>query len=480
MNIQDSLSKQLKYLKNDKVINWYMCGPTVYDHAHLGHARNYITNDILIRILHFLGYQVCLNMNITDIDDKIIKKAIEKYKDDYNINSWKNIAELYEKSFITNMIQLNVKMPDMLTRVSDYIHEIIKFIEILIEKKYAYKSQVSSSVYFDSQNFYEDFTDGFDVPANCDELEENNNILQEKKNARDFALWKAVKIVKIEDKEYSEPFWESPWGNGRPGWHIECSAMSHSIFGENLTIHSGGIDLKFPHHENERKQCVAHNSNNNWVDIFIHIGHLHIDGLKMSKSLKNFITINNIIEKYDSNTLRMFCLMHKYSDNVDYNEEHMNQVLLAVKQIENFLSRTEYYVKDETQKLSYQKTTEGEKKTIQSINVLKHEIMENLKNDFDTPSMINKIFTLIDIANVNNKNYNISLNIFEYIYDITKMLGFNFEKKQNNFEFIKVMENFRNEIRNYAKTNKQSNLYKLTDNIRTEISKKFCVDLTDK
>lgn len=478
MQIQDTLTKNIKELKNDKTINWYMCGPTVYDHAHLGHARNYITNDILIRILNHLGYQVCLNMNITDIDDKIIKKAIET-KD-----SWQNIAKQYEKLFIENMTELNVKMPDMLTRVSEYMPEIIDFIKVLISKNFAYKSDCSSSVYFDSENYYEKFTDGFDITGCCDDFEEEqkqeqdnlkNMIKQEKKNKRDFALWKAV-------KSSDEPYWESPWGNGRPGWHIECSAMSHSIFGDNLTIHSGGIDLKFPHHENERKQCVAMTENDRWVEIFVHIGHLHIDGLKMSKSLKNFITISNIIKKYDANVLRMFCLIHKYSDNIDYSEEHMEQVLQMVKQIEKYFSRTEQYIKDEKKKLSYAKPSNKEKETIFCVNNIKNEITNDLKNDFDTPTVMKKIFNLIHIANTHDTNFSISLNIFNYVQSIIFMFGlkFNKETQDNNFEFVTVIKNFREKIRDYAKNKKQSELFKLSDEIRDEMIQKFNINLIDK
>jgi cysteinyl-tRNA synthetase len=482
MNIYDTLSKETKTLDKKKIIKWYMCGPTVYDHAHLGHARNYITNDILIRILTHLGYQTCLTMNITDVDDKIIKKTLETYQ---NPNEWKKISEQYESSFLEDMMQLNVKMPDMLTRVSDYIPEIIAFIETLITKGYAYKSEQSASVYFDSQNYYKDFTDGFDVPATDFEEEVSDaKFLNEKKNICDFALWKAIKTVKTNTGEYLEPYWDSPWGRGRPGWHIECSAMSHTVFGEDLTIHSGGVDLKFPHHENERKQCIGMTGNEKWVELFIHIGHLHIDGLKMSKSLKNFITIKNIQEKYNANVLRMFCLMHKYSDNIDFNEKHMDQVALIVKQIESFLSRTEHFVKDETNKLKYTKPTQQNINTILHITTIKREIELDLQNDFDTPSVIKKMMHLIDIANLNNNDYSISSLIFNYIVDMTNMFGMKLERKSNSnnnneIKLVKVIENFRNNVRDYAKINKSNELFKISDLVRDDLANNFGINLID-
>lgn len=481
MKIYDTLSEtDNATLNKNKIITWYMCGPTVYDHAHIGHARNYITNDILIRILKHRGYKIFLTMNITDIDDKIIKKSLETYKDP---NAWKQISSQYEKSFIEDMIYLNVNMPTVLTRVSDYIPEIIAFIETLIKKGYAYPSpgNLPMSVYFNTRYYYEkDHSDGFDVPLNePDEDISDIKFLNEKQDKRDFALWKAAKP--------NEPSWPSPWGNGRPGWHIECSAMSQAVFGSTLTIHSGGVDLKFPHHENERKQCIGHNEcsgeNGNWPEIFIHIGHLHIDGLKMSKSLKNFITIKDISKKYNNNVLRMFCLMHKYSDPVDFSEEHIDQISGTVKMITDFLARTEYFVKDETHKLCYKKQTQEDIKTIFKIESMMLEIDENLENNFDTVSAIKKVMTMIDIANVNNENYSIISLIYNNVMMLLTMFGFRFDKagnnNNNNVKLVRIIDTIRNKIRDYAKENKQNGLFKITDEIREELRQNG-INLDDK
>jgi cysteinyl-tRNA synthetase len=468
MNIYDTLSKQQKQLPREKIIKWYMCGPTVYDHAHIGHARNYITNDILIRILDYFGYNICLTMNITDVDDKIINKANELYQ---NQNEWKTISSIYEKSFVDDMLKLNINMPHFITRVSDYIPEIISFIEDLITNGHAYKSQSSSSVYFDTKSFYEKFSDGFDVPpSELNEEISDTTYLHEKKDMRDFALWKSSKP--------NEPYWDSPWGKGRPGWHIECSAMSHSIFGDHLTMHSGGIDLKFPHHENERKQCVAKSQNSHWTDFFIHIGHLHIQGKKMSKSLKNFITIKDILQRYTSDDLRMFCLMHKYSDNIDFNDEHLAQVALTVKKIKDFLSRTEYFVKDDKYKYLYKKNDPDV--IIKTISI-KYDIDNDLLNDFDTPSAIKKILNMIEMANTYESNYQVVSIVYNHVVKIFSMFGMQFVESagnSNDLKLINIIDNFRNNVRNYAKKNKQGELYTITDDVRNELSK-IGTNLTD-
>ena len=291
LKVNNSLcNEKVEFLtKNgDRTINWYMCGPTVYDAAHLGHARTYLTFDIIRRILsNYFHYDVSLCMNITDIDDKIIQRSNEQKK------NFAEFAKFWEDSFFKDMRALNIMYPNYITRVSEYIPEIISFIEEIIKKGYAYEK--NGSVYFDIEEYkkgnhlYAKLVPQ-DKNQNLDELQETEGALskdntQEKKNKGDFALWKTSKK--------DEPFWDSPWGKGRPGWHIECSVMSSSIFGDSLDIHSGGIDLKFPHHDNEIAQTEAHDDSKQWINYFLHTGHLKIEGLKMSKSLKNFKKITD-------------------------------------------------------------------------------------------------------------------------------------------------------------------------------------------
>ena len=240
-------------------------------------------------------------MNITDLDDKIIRKAMESKPP----VEFTEISRLYETKFLDDMKRLNVALPDMITRVSEYMDEIIEFIAKIIENGYAYEA--NGSVYFDVMKFNKEPKHTYaKLEPNSVEaegmMEEGEGVLanveetaKEKRDPKDFALWKKSKP--------GEPLWDSPWGQGRPGWHIECSAMAGSIFKKYpLDIHSGGIDLKFPHHDNEIAQSEAYYNCDNWINNFWHCGHLHIDGKKMSKSLKNFITIKHIldVDKYNS------------------------------------------------------------------------------------------------------------------------------------------------------------------------------------
>mmetsp|Transcript_17599 Transcript_17599/g.29164 ORF Transcript_17599/g.29164 Transcript_17599/m.29164 type:complete len:327 (+) Transcript_17599:208-1188(+) len=271
---------------NGRRVTWYICGPTVYDVSHIGHARTYLAFDIVRRILSdYFHYDVFMVMNITDIDDKIIIKS-----KDLGV-SFMEVARQYEADFLEDMTSLGVRPPDVLTRVSEYVPQIIQYIERIIANGFAYDS--NGSVYFDVGKFSSDPSHSYaklqpNAIGDASLLQEGEGALSsaygsEKRSPGDFALWKRSKE--------GEPSWDSPWGPGRPGWHIECSAMASDIIGEKMDVHAGGVDLKFPHHDNELAQSEAYFKSDQWVNYFLHTGHLHIDGLKMAKSLKNFITI---------------------------------------------------------------------------------------------------------------------------------------------------------------------------------------------
>ncbi|XP_070434601.1 probable cysteine--tRNA ligase, mitochondrial isoform X6 [Equus przewalskii] len=276
--------------------SWYSCGPTVYDHAHLGHACSYVRFDIIRRILtRVFGCNIIMVMGITDVDDKIIRRAREM-----NVSPT-SLANLYEEDFKQDMAALKILPPTVYLRVTENIPQIISFIEGIITKGHAY-STAKGNVYFDLQSRGDKYGKLVGVaPGPVGEPVESD-----KRHASDFALWKAAKP--------QEMFWASPWGNGRPGWHIECSTISSLVFGSQLDIHSGGIDLAFPHHENEIAQCEVFHQCKQWGNYFLHSGHLHVKGKeeKMSKSLKNYITIKDFLKTASPDVFRLFCMRSSY------------------------------------------------------------------------------------------------------------------------------------------------------------------------
>lgn len=290
------------------IVKMYVCGVTVYNYCHLGHARAYVVWDMIRRYL-MTKYEVKYVQNITDIDDKILKKAQE------NNTTMQAIAEQYIASYDEDMAKLNIAKADEYPRATESIPEIIELIQQLIDLGYAYAS--GGDVYYAVQKFpsygklsgrkLEDMQAG--ASGRVDEQEE------QKRYPFDFALWKAAKP--------NEPFWESPWGNGRPGWHIECSAMVRSHLGETIDIHAGGIDLQFPHHENEIAQSEAAYVTP-LANFWMHNGFVNIDGEKMSKSLNNFTTIRDLVAHFDPMAIRLFILQAQYRQPIDFTEEAIN------------------------------------------------------------------------------------------------------------------------------------------------------------
>jgi cysteinyl-tRNA synthetase len=382
IHVYNSLTRsKVPFNPTGETITWYTCGPTVYDASHMGHARNYIGFDVIRRVLRdYFGHQIFLVMNVTNIDDKIILRSREQNR------HWLELANDWEASFMQDMRALNVEPPDALTRVSEYVPEIVAYIQKIIDNGYAYDSH--GSVYFDVGAYAAKHKYGKLVPEvlnNAALLEEGEGKLSDfaaqKRSPNDFALWKKSK----ED----EPSWESPWGPGRPGWHIECSVMASDFLGGNFDIHSGGEDLRFPHHENEMAQAEAYHENQQWVNYFLHSGHLHIEGLKMSKSLKNFITIKETLKRYHGRQLRLLFLTHHYDLVMNYSEDAMQAIVEKDRQFSDFFQTINSLLRSTLENLkSNQRWGPGEKALSDETAATKKVVHAALVDNFDTPTVI--------------------------------------------------------------------------------------------
>ena len=352
----------------------YVCGPTVYDYIHVGNARSFVAFDVVRRYLEYKGFKVKFVSNITDVDDKTIRRAKE-----LNI-TLQQLGELYTEAYFEDLKALRVRKADVNPRATQHIGEMIALIEKLIEKGYAYV--VEGNVYYDVTKFPEyGKLSGVKVESLIKgaRVEVDPN----KKNPADFALWKSRKP--------GEPFWYSPWGPGRPGWHIECSVMSSIYLGETFDIHAGGKDLIFPHHENEIAQSEAA-SGKPLARYWLHNEWLTINGEKMSKSLGNYITVREAVSKYGAQTLRMFLISAHYRSPIDFNERTIEQARRNLEKIRSSIQAFRRLRELETQ-------VEGEKELLAHVEDLRHRFEEAMDDDFNTPKALAAIFDFISELN---------------------------------------------------------------------------------
>lgn len=380
-------------------VSWYICGPTVYDSAHVGHASNFVRFDIVRRVLSdYFGYDVVAQMNVTDIDDKIIKRANER-----NI-AFNELAREFEREFLEDMDSLNVLRPDYLTRVSEYMPEVIEYVERIIKNGFGYES--AGSVYFDTEAFaaaghnygkLEPWSVGNDALLAEGEgalTAADEAIKQQKRSAGDFVLWKKSKA--------NEPSWDSPWGTGRPGWHIECSAMASNVLGPVIDIHAGGVDLRFPHHSNEVAQAEAYHCSHQWVNYFLHAGHLHIEGLKMSKSLKNFITIRKCLERYNARQIRLAFLGHRYDAPMNYAEHGMEEAVNLDRSFMDFFGSLKAKLREISKvdvKEQSLRPTDVDMELTKELSRRQAKLHECLQDNIDTPGALLELQGLVRSTN---------------------------------------------------------------------------------
>ncbi|MCG9579236.1 cysteine--tRNA ligase [Vibrio tubiashii] len=318
LKIYNTLTRQKEEFKpiNAGKVGMYVCGVTIYDLCHIGHGRTFVSFDVVSRYLRYLGYDLTFVRNITDIDDKIIKRANE------NGETCDSLTERLIGEMHNDFDALNMKRPDIEPRATEYIAEIIELVQKLIERGFAYVAD-NGDVMFEIAK-YDDY--GKLSRQDLEQLQAGARVEIEsaKRSSLDFVLWKMSKP--------GEPTWESPWGPGRPGWHIECSAMNSSILGNHFDIHGGGSDLQFPHHENEIAQsCCAHGTE--YVNTWMHSGMVMVDREKMSKSLGNFFTIRDVLGHYDPETVRYFLMSGHYRSQLNYSEENLNQARASLERL---------------------------------------------------------------------------------------------------------------------------------------------------
>ncbi|ORX90132.1 cysteinyl-tRNA synthetase [Basidiobolus meristosporus CBS 931.73] len=620
LSLYNSLTKSKVELipQAGKTLTWYNCGPTVYDASHMGHARTYLTIDILRRILEdYFNFDVLFVMNITDIDDKIILRArqnhlfdtykasvkqleqqvieqvqaaweayatskfghldaevaknwaafeakvaakeitdadpkfpmnftsikgayhaIQKAKQSLSggdktkesadelldasqdvVSAWldkekgdsvtdpkvfRDLAAHWESEYMKDMEALNVKPCDVLTRVSEYVPEIVEYVQKIIDNGYGYEAD--GSVYFDTAAF-----DGHDEHyyAKLQPWSAGNTALTEegegslgakltgKKNPSDFALWKKSKR--------GEPAWNSPWGEGRPGWHIECSVMASEVLGQCMDIHSGGIDLAFPHHDNELAQSEAYHGCKQWVNYFLHPGHLHIEGQKMSKSLKNFITIREALEKYTARQLRLFFLLHQWDSKIDYKISSMNEAVSIESGFNNFFANvkalSQEYRLHASESDGTHRFRDAERDMLAYLSEKQGKVHAALCDSINTPDAIQELLDLINKTNIyisagrNKINVPVVEKIAKYITRIMKSFGLADDGQLIGFgssgqgvanaeemvmPYLRSLSRFRDNVREMARNQKpHSEFLVLSDKLRDDDMVELGVALDD-
>lgn len=421
----------------------YACGPTVYNFIHIGNARPLCVFDVLRRYLEYRGYNVKFVQNFTDVDDKIIKRANEEN------STFEEISEKYIKEFWTDAHGLNFKDATVHPKATENIDEIIEIIKTLEEKGYAYA--VDGDVYYRTLKF-KDYGKLSHQPI--DDLQSGARIAvgDKKEDPLDFALWKAAKE--------GEPYWDSPWGKGRPGWHIECSAMNKRYLGNTIDIHCGGQDLIFPHHENEIAQSEAANGCM-FSKYWMHNGYINVDNVKMSKSLGNFKTVREIADVYGYEVIRYFLISSHYRSPINYNLEIIEQCKSALERLYNCRESLDFSIKNAKTDIA------DDNEILALIDSRKEQFINSMDDDLNTADGIAAVFDLVSDINTKIINKEVSKNVCQKAADmfdeLTGVLGLVYNRKSNdiNDDIEKLIEE-----RQQARANKD---WATADRIRDEL-----------
>ncbi|MGE4357730.1 MAG: cysteine--tRNA ligase [Candidatus Omnitrophota bacterium] len=450
--------ENFKPLKKGKV-GIYVCGPTVYDEPHIGHLRSAYIFEVIRRYFIYRGYKVKFVKNVTDVDDKIIEKAKEEIRasdtgfQTIDLKSKvKEIAERYLEEYHEAMETLGIIPPDVEPKATEHIPEMLKLIEGLVKNNFAYVK--GGDVYFRVNKFS---SYGKLSHQSTEELISGARVEPDikKENPLDFALWKSAKE--------NEPSWYSRWGEGRPGWHIECSAMSMKYLGRNFDIHGGGKDLIFPHHENEIAQAEAY-TRRKFANYWIHNGLLTINGEKMSKSLGNFISAKEIFRIYHPEVLKLFFLSTHYSHPIDYSKGKMEEAKRARERFYILFNKI-----DEKISHFYSPYTNKRKGLSPTINKFRKKFISAMDDDFNTPQALATLFDLVNFANKNLDKGGILIEIKQLFLELGSIFGL-FEKQREAGE-KDVLENLLNLIVDIRQTLREKKDYILSDKIRDELRK---------
>lgn len=360
-------------------VKMYVCGPTVYNFFHIGNGRTFIVFDTIRRYFEYRGYEVDYIQNFTDIDDKMINKANDEG------TTVKEVGDKYICEYYQDADGLNIKRATTNPRATDYIADIIEFVKELVDKGYAY--EVNGDVYFRTKKF-----NGYGklIGQNLEDLQAGAriNIDERKEDPMDFAVWKAQKP--------GEPAWESPWGLGRPGWHIECSCMAKKLLGETIDIHAGGMDLAFPHHENEIAQSEAL-TGKPFANYWLHAAFLNVNNQKMSKSLNNFLTARDALKEYDADVIRFLMLSGHYRIQLNFSSELLESAKASMERLYNAVGNLESLISEVKEEF----LTDDEKEYVQTLDGYRQRYIEKMDDDFNTADAISVIFDLVRDINTN-------------------------------------------------------------------------------